>query len=427
VSLLGAAASDIGPAVGETLPLTGIRVLDLTAVWAGPFATKQLADLGAQVIKVEGPARLDQTRWLGIPDPDAPEPWNNARYFNEFNRNKLEIGVDTRTDEGREILRKLALASDILIDNFRSGVVERMGLAWDDLHRENPRLIQISMPAYSSIAPESTLPGYGSNVDQMSGMAHYSGYPGGPPHKLGISYGDPVAGLGAAGAALLALWDRETSGEGVRIEVSQRNLLLGLIGEALVGAQRGHDPERRGNRHARLAPQGIYPVRDDRFVALTVADDDEWLRFAALIGRDDLGRRSDLGDAPGRQAAHDELDAAVAAWTAARAAEDVVDAVRAVGIAVAPVATPYDIAADEVLAARGFLAEVPHPNLGTMRISTPTWRFDEGQRTVHRAPLLGEHNAFVLREILGYPDGEIDRLVEAGVLGDRPETAGGAS
>jgi crotonobetainyl-CoA:carnitine CoA-transferase CaiB-like acyl-CoA transferase len=406
-----------GPALGDTLPLTGIRVLDLTMVWAGPFATKLLADLGAEVIKVEGAGRLDLTRGLGVPDPDVEQPWNNARYFNEFNRNKYDIALDPRTEAGKRILFDLALASDIVIDNFRPHVVERMGLSWDRLHAENSRVSMISMPAYSSHAGEDKLPGYGPNVEEMSGITHFTGYLGEAPHKLGISYGDPVAGLGGAAAALLTIWNRERTGEGIRMEVSQRNLLISLIGEAIVAAQLGREPQRMGNRHPLHAPQGVYPTRDERWVALTVQSDDAWSRFAQLAG---ITPRADLGAAVGRQSAHDELDEAIAAWSSQLEGAHAVEKLRAAGVAASLVADARDFLDDPVLVERRFLAEVPHESLGTMKISTPSWRFEESQREVHRAPFLGEHNEDVLRRVLGYSSEQIEQLRAEGVIADAP-------
>lgn len=405
-----------GPPSGDTLPLAGIRVLDLTMVWAGPFATKLLADLGAEVVKVEGAGRLDLTRSLGIPDPDVPAPWNDARYFNEFNRNKLDIALDPRTDEGKQILFDLAVASDIVIDNFRPHVVERMGLPWERLHEANPGVSMISMPAYSSHAGEDNLPGYGPNVEEMSGITHFTGYLGEGPHKLGISYGDPVAGLGGAAAALLAIWNRERTGEGLRMEVSQRNLLISLIGEAIVAAQLGAAPERLGNRHPRLAPQGVYATSDDRWLALTVGSDESWLPFAALIGWSGAALETALE----RQELHDDLDAAIATWSAQQSGEDAVERLRDIGVAASLVLDARDFLDDPVLVERRFLADVAHESLGAMKISAPTWRFEESQREVQRAPFLGEHNADVLRRILGYSEERIAELAAAGVIADAP-------
>ncbi len=239
----GAAAAD-----GAPLPLAGIRVIDLTMVWAGPYGTKLLADLGAEVIKVEGPARTDLTRILTVPaDREFERPYDASRYFNEYNRNKLGMAIDVQQASGRAIIRELAAVSDVLIENFRPGVIKRLGFGYDELKKINPRIIVVSLPGFSSYQPEASIPAYGPNIEQMGGLAYLNGYLDGPPHKSGISYGDPLAGLGGAAAVLLALLQRERTGAGQYVEVSQRNLLLGMIGDALLAHQigRAHEPQRQ--------------------------------------------------------------------------------------------------------------------------------------------------------------------------------------
>ncbi|WP_236006532.1 CaiB/BaiF CoA transferase family protein [Nakamurella leprariae] len=407
------------------LPLSGIRVLDLTMVWAGPFTTKQLADMGAEVIKVEGPGRTDLVRSLTVPDQSVDRPWDTSRYFHEYNRNKMGVAIDVRQDAGKKLLLQLAAISDVLIDNFRPGVLDRLGLAWDVLHAENPRLIQVSLPGYSDVPPERGLPGYGPNVEQMGGLAHLNGYHDGPPQKSGISYGDPVAGLGGAAAVLTALAQRDRTGVGMQIEVGQRNILIGLIGDALVGHQLGSAPVRMGNRSATVAPQGVYPTRGpdgsdadsaDAWVAVTVASDSQWQATCALIERSDLaGLTTD-----DRLDRHDELDAAIAAWSRRRTAAEAADALQAAGVPAGPVLGPDALAEDEHLIERGFFVEVPHPHLGVTRLTAPTWDFDGLDIELTRAPGLGEHNIHVLRELLGYSDDDIAALHAAGVVAVRP-------
>lgn len=409
-----------GPAAGKPLPLDGIRVLDLTMVWAGPFATKHLADLGAEVIKVEGAGRLDLIRLASIPDPNVEKPWNDSRFFNENNRNKLGIAVDPRSDAGKRILFDLAIKSDIVIENFRPHVIDRMGLPWDKIHAANPQVSLISMPAYSSHKGEENLPGYGPNVEEMSGITHFTGYAGGQPQKLGISYGDPVAGLGAVGAALLAIWNRERTGKGARMEVSQRNMLIQLIGEAIVATQLGQPPQRIGNRHPVHAPQGVYPTRDQRWLALTVTSDAVWPAFAALIG----ASGPDLATEAGRQAAHDALDAQITAWSGDRSGAEAVEMLRGIGVAASLVCDARDAVTDPALVERGFLVDVPHESLGMMKISVPSWRFEASQREIRRAPFLGEHNEKILSEILGYSAATIAELRDAGVIGNAPAGGG---
>lgn len=407
------------------LPLEGIRVIDLTMVWAGPFATKHLADLGAQVIKIEGPGRLDLVRSLTQPDPDADEAYNTSRYFNEYNRNKLGMAIDMQQPAGQQIVQRLAAVSDVLIENFRPGVLDRLGLDEETLRKINPGLVVVSLPGYSGVEPERGLPGYGPNVEQMGGLAWFNGYQGGPPQKSGISYGDPMAGLGGAAAVLMALYQRQRTGLGQRIEAGQRNLLIGLVGDALVAHQLGAPPERIGNRSAEFAPQGVYPsAGDDEWIAISADSDRAWTALGSAIGFPD---DPDLATVDGRRRRHDDLDAAIAAWTGARGAREAADELQAAGVPASPVLSPAAVRDDPQLNARGFFRPVEHPQLGTMTLTAPGWHFEGLPEPMHRAPFLGEHNHEVLSKLLSYADDEIAELEEAGVIATRPRVRGAAA
>jgi len=440
-----AAAADAAP-----LPLAGIRVVDLTMVWAGPYGTKLLADLGAEVIKIEGPARTDLTRILTIPaNRDFDRPFDASRYFNEYNRNKLGMAVDVQQPAGRAIIRELAAVSDVLIENFRPGVIKRLGFGYDELKALNPRIIVVSLPGFSSYPPEASIPAYGPNIEQMGGLAYLNGYQGGPPHKSGISYGDPLAGLGGAAAVLLALLQRERTGVGQYVEVSQRNLLLGMIGDALVAHQIGSPPARNGNRSPAYAPQGVYPAAPARnatgsasasgstgtggspgpggseppvpgWLAVSVVTDDQWRALCQTMARDDLAADEQLATVVGRMREHDRLDAAIAGWTSGRTADDAARQLQAAGVPAAPVRAPADLPGDANLVARDFFRTLPHPEYGEIRITAPVWRFDGHRLGVRTAPKFGEHNREVLAQVLGYSAGTIDALERDGVLADRP-------
>lgn len=409
------------------LPLEGVRILDLTAVWAGPFGTKLLADIGAEVIRIEAPSRPDMIRLLG--DRSVEQFYNYNPYFGEYNRNKLSVGLDLKTPEGRELFLAMAEKSDVVIENFRPGVLTRLGVSYDDLKGRNPEIIVVSIPGYSSTGPEAAIPAYGPSVEQLSGLTHLNGYLGGPPQKSGISYGDPVAGLFGAAAVLLALLQRHSSGRGQWVEVSQRNALVSLIGEALVAHQWGAEVVRSGNRDQVFAPQGCYPCRPssgsaasaESWVTLSVTSDQQWQLLAAALDRADLVARGDLATADGRHIAHDELDAAIAAWTATRTMDDVLMTFERIGIPHSPV---FDVAAirdDEHLEARGFLIEVDHPMAGRTRLTKPVWGLGSEHRSVRRAPLFGEHNKQVLQSVLGLSEDEVEGLIARGVVSDRPQ------
>jgi crotonobetainyl-CoA:carnitine CoA-transferase CaiB-like acyl-CoA transferase len=415
------------------LPLAGIRIIDLTMVWAGPYGTKLLADLGAEVIKIEGPARTDLTRILTIPASRQFErPFDASRYFNEYNRNKLGMAIDVQNPAGRQIVRELAAKSDVLIENFRPGVVDRLGFGYGELKELNPRIIVVSLPGFSSYQPEASLPAYGPNIEQMGGLAYLNGYQGGPPHKSGISYGDPLAGLGGAAAVLLALLQRERTGKGQKVEVSQRNLLLSMIGDALTAYQLGAPPTRGGSRNTGYAPQGAYPARPSgatdsgaaepppRWVTLSVVTDAQWQALCRVMGRPDLADAAELATVVGRMRAHDRLDAEITAWTKDRSADEAAAALQAAGVPAAPVMAPADLSSDPNLLARDFFRTLPHPEYGEIRVTAPVWRFSDCDLDVRTAPKFGEHNREVLAQILGYAAEDIDALERDGVLADQP-------
>jgi crotonobetainyl-CoA:carnitine CoA-transferase CaiB-like acyl-CoA transferase len=414
------------PVGAAPLPLAGIRIVDLTMVWAGPFATKLLADLGAEVIKIEGPARTDLTRILTIPATrEFARPFDASRYFNEYNRNKLGMAIDVQNPAGKQIVRDLAAKADVLIENFRPGVVDRLGFGYGELSKLNPRIIVVSLPGFSSYQPEASLPAYGPNIEQMGGLASLNGYLGGPPHKSGISYGDPLAGLGGAAAVLLALLQRERTGKGQRVEVSQRNLLLSMIGDALTAYQlTGAPPARGGSRNVGYAPQGAYPTAPSgevpRWVTLSVVTDGQWQALCRVMSRPDLAADAALASVTGRMREHDRLDAEITTWASGRSADEAAAALLAAGVPAAPVMAPADLSADPNLLARDFFRTLPHPEYGEIRVTAPVWRFAGHDLGVRTAPKFGEHNREVLADLLGYAAADIDALERDGVLADEP-------
>jgi crotonobetainyl-CoA:carnitine CoA-transferase CaiB-like acyl-CoA transferase len=278
----------------------------------------------------------------------------------------------------------------------------------------------------------------------MTGLANLNGYHDGPPMKTGISYGDPMAGVLAAAAACLGLLDRQQHG-GQHIEVAQRDGLIGVVGDAIVNWQlTGETPERLGNRHERLAPQGCYECAPyphdegrpldvyhsagqgdratDRWVTLTVETDDQWHALCDLIGRDDLKRDVSLSSAEGRQARHDEIDEAIGTWSALRTDYEAADALQSAGIAASPVISMTTLPLDPHLAARHFIEDVQHPQIGDTRVSGTNWRrAGQWQRSIHHpAPLFGQHNREVLADLLGFSDDQIAALQREGVTADEP-------
>ena len=297
------------------LPLAGIRVVDLTMMWAGPFATMHLAAMGADVIKVESPSAWDNIRTL-ISQPGVADPWNSSYYFNAYNRDKRSLTLDLAQEEGRDLLLRLLAGADVLVENYRADVLDKLGLTAEVLRAANPNLVTVSMAAFGKEGPDSRFVGFGPVIELMSGLSSLTGYEGdGEPFKTGISYCDPVAGLHAVAATVLGLCARD-AGEGGRfVDLAQREGAMTLIGEEFVKASRGEEVVHHGCRDDRFAPQGVYRAIDDQayraegeeeWVVVAARSDEEWRNLCRVLGRDDLAALT-LDE---RRARHDELDAA---------------------------------------------------------------------------------------------------------------------
>jgi crotonobetainyl-CoA:carnitine CoA-transferase CaiB-like acyl-CoA transferase len=406
----------------KRLPLEGVRIADLTMMWAGPYATRVLAEMGAEVVKIEAPRAWDNVRTL-IP-VDSPEPWNASWYFNDYNRDKKSLTLDLAQPRGRDLFLGLVARCDAVIENYRADVLEKLGLGWDALRRARPDVILVSMAGFGKSGADRDRVGFGPIVEQMGGLASLTGYgDDGVPYKTGISYGDPVAGVAAAGALVLALIERRRSGRGAWIDLAQRETLAQMLPEAFVAASlRAEAPVHRGNRHARWAPQGVYPCAGkEQWLALSVRSDAEWRALAELIGADGL---AGLAEAE-RRARHDELDARIGGWTREQPADAAQQALQARRIPAARVLDTDAIHWDAQLAARGFWHFLPHPCTPPWPQPASAWRLVEASpRPRRHAPLFGEHNREILGGLLGVSDAELAELAAAGVIGDAPIGAG---
>ena len=430
------------------LPLEGIRVLDLTMVWAGPFCTKLLADMGAEVIKIEGPSNIDVIRGAGIDffmkrAPAGERPYNKSSYFNEYNRNKLGISLDLGHPKGRELFLRLVKIGDVVTENLRPDVMGKLGLEYEALREVKPDIIMVSMPAYSKTGPERDQIGYGPTIEQMAGLASLNGYPDGPTQKTGISYGDPVAGAVAAAAVIAALIYRRRTGKGQAIEVSQRDVLTGVIGEAIMewGMNRRLMP-RLGNRHPWMAPHGCYsckplpeeegrplavvysagrPKATDRWITIAVASDEEWQALCDAMGRPELAADARFADSLSRSRHQDELDEIITSWTSQKSDYELLHLLQGNGVPSGAVLSALGVARDPHVAARGFLETVQHPEMGPSVYTTPTWRLRERPTHVRRpAPCFAEHNRYVFHDLLGLSDDEVRELEQEKVTSAAP-------
>ncbi len=403
------------------MPLAGVRVADLGTVWAGAYVTKLLADMGAEVIKVEAPINFDLIRGLNI---DAGgEYYDTSPYFNTYNRNKHGVGLDVGQPDGLAVFKRLVQVSDVVVENFRTDVSEKLSFHYNALRQANPSIIMLSMQAYGRSGPHRNYAGYGPMSEYGAGLTSMSGYVGGEPQKVGISYGDPLAGVVAAGAIVGALLYRRRTGKGQHIELAQRENVLGLIGEAVLDWSMNHRLRKpQGNRHDVFAPHGCYRCAgDDQWLTLAVTSEEEWRRLCGVMGKPELADDPRFTDAAARKRNEDALDAVVEHWTSAINREDAFQLLAEARIPAGKVLDPLDLLKDEHLKARGFYQPMTHPAAGTWPMDGPVWRMSKTPGKFWRAaPRFGENNDYVLKELLGLTDGEIAALEERQAVARKP-------
>ena len=407
-----------------TMPLEGVRVLDLSAVWAGPFGTRLLADYGAEVLKVESPRQWDQLRALGGIPRTEPRWYNRSGYFNHNNRNKSAFALDLRSDLGRETLLQLAAVSDVFIENFRADVTDKLRLSYEDVRAVNPAIIYVSMPGHGKTGPEKDFVAYGSNVEQLSGLVSLSGYEGGEPMKTGISYGDPMAGTALVAAVALALRRRRLTGEGGYVELAQRESLMSFVGEALVDySLNGIERPPIGNRHPHLAPHNCYrSAGEDAWVTIACENDAQFAALCRVIERPDLAVDPRFATNAARKANEADLDAEIDRWSSARGHYEAMFLLQRAGVPAGAVLTIPELMADPHFRARGAWVEQTHVDAGTWEMEAPPWKLSRTPGGIRlSAPGFAEHNSYVFRDVLHLDDEYIARLYAEGVTSDDPD------
>jgi crotonobetainyl-CoA:carnitine CoA-transferase CaiB-like acyl-CoA transferase len=393
-------------------PLAGVRVLDFTHVLAGPFCTRLLADLGADVVRVESSRHPDHPWQSAFVSKDG----RHASYLNT-NRSKRSIAIDLKNPAGQRIAARLAAAADIVIENFSAGVMERLNLGYGELNENNPHLIYVSMSGYGHSGPRRDWTSMNMNLQGYSGLMTVSGNEGDPPTAISNSWNDYIGGLHACFAIVQALDKRRASGEGARIDLSQFECSASMIGSLLTSsAVDGTVPARRGNRSDRFAPQGVYPCAGrDNWCALSVQTNDQWRRLAKLIGREAWAADPLFATAEQRAELHDEIDEAVSGWTRRCSSKEVEERLREAGISAARVRRINEVV-DEPGGATVFraMAERRAGSMKTTRLPFSLSGVDLPDPW--SAPGLGEHSAGVLHDWLGCSDDEIDELQNRDVL-----------
>jgi crotonobetainyl-CoA:carnitine CoA-transferase CaiB-like acyl-CoA transferase len=414
------------------LPLEGIRVIDSSYVFAGPYATGLLGDLGAEVIKIEGPARPDFTRggaFSGLLPDNVPQsdPWNRTSTYNLVNRGKKSLVVDLSRKEGREVLVDLLKVSDIIVDNFTPRVMRGWGLDYPNLKKINPGIIMVSNTGYGRGGPYSAYPAQATTQEATHGLAAVTGYAGGEPSKAGQSFVDFLAAWAIANAAVLGLRYRRRFGEGLWADIGMYQLGCYNVSEYVLDyIANGAPGERIGNRHRQYAPQGCYRCEGkDAWCVLSVRDDEDWGALCKVIGRPELAVDVRFATEAARRANHDAIDKIISLWTATVDKYEAMRRLQAAGVPAGAVLDGKDMHFDPQLKARGLLESVQYPEerkMGSSRVIVGRpWKFSAVTPAVKGpAPTFGQHNREVLQDILGYDETRCAELESAGVLVDKP-------
>jgi crotonobetainyl-CoA:carnitine CoA-transferase CaiB-like acyl-CoA transferase len=400
-------------------PLDGIKVLSFEVQVAGPYCTMMLADQGADVIKVEQPGAGDTARG-GAPKIMNERGEEQSGYYLRFNRNKRSLTLDLKSEPGRLIFRELALKSDVLIENFRPGLLSEMGLGYDALSRDNPGLVYASITGFGSmegfIGPLSKRPAYDIVAQAMGGLMNTCGQAGGPPTWLGVALGDIASGMNTAYAVMLALFQRTRTGRGQYIDVAMYDTIIGLAERSLTAFSLTGAILERG-REPYIAPWGPFECSDG-WIALIVATERDWGRFCEAIERPDLVGREGARSGPERAGSMGGwLGEIVSAWFTGRTKAEAAQRLLAAGLPVGPVQNAQEIHDDPHVQARRTLIDVPDPVLGTVRLVGPAMRLSGNpEPRAEAAPRLGEHTSEILGEVLGYPEARVTELRAQGIV-----------
>ncbi|OBH40557.1 CaiB/BaiF CoA transferase family protein [Mycobacterium mantenii] len=422
------AARPVPTGVAKALPLSGVRVLDMTTFWAGPCCTHALALLGAEVIHVESTRRPDGTRMIaGVPITED-QWWEKSPIFEALNTNKKGLTLDLQSPRGRELLRDLIATCDVVVENFTPRVLDQIGLDFAAVQTIRPDVVMVRMPGFGLDGPWRDNPAFAYVIESASGVSWLTGYPDRTPYDP-YSVGDPNAGVHAFNAILLALEHRRRTGEGVFVEAAMVDAALSISAEQVIEfSAYAALLERAGNRGPTAAPQNLYLSADidefgrlDSWVAIAVATDDQWESLCRALGSPAWATDPELSTDTGRRAHQDSIDKQLAAWCEHRSRDEIVATLWDAGVPVAKVMQPHRQTELDQLAFRDFFEEVDHPVNGPARLSTVPMRFSAGPHKFHteHAPLLGQHNRELLSG-LGLSEAEIAGLEADGVIGNAP-------
>ena len=401
------------------LALSGLRVADFSWVFAGPICTRNLAAMGAEVIRVESRRRVDAHRLSGFRDAEGRPRINASPYFYMVNYNKRSVALDISQPRGLELAKDLIQISDVVIENYALGVMERLGLGYEVVRELRPDAIMVSSSGLGRSGPERGYVAYGMTLHAYSGLTSLTGYPGGLPRGIGTTWSDPLTGLAATFAVLAAIWHRRQTGEGQYIDLSMAEATVAMLAEPLFDySLNGRLWEVVGNEDRLAAPHGCYPCRgDDRWIAIAVTTDDQWAGLCTALDRPELIDDPRYADGYGRLARRAELDALVSGWTSQLAPQEAERRLIEAGVPARQVLDPPGLLADEHLRERDFFVELDHDEGGKGPVLALPWRLNPGPNPTYTpAPSLGADNDYVYRDLFGLGRADIQTLIDDKVI-----------
>ncbi|MSP79174.1 MAG: CoA transferase [Dehalococcoidia bacterium] len=413
------------------LALQGVRILDLSQVAVGPYCTLLLGYMGAEVIKVESISRMDQTRGEARPTGNGgnypggipgEQPWNRSVFYVNRNPNKLSLTLDLNEPRGRELLLDLATKCDAVVENFRATVMDRLGLGYQVFAEANPKLVYLKISSQGATGPEMGYGSMGYTLEQTGGLASVTGYTEGEPLITNQTVPDPIVGILGVGALVAGLRLARKTGKGTFVDLAQREATVSMLGEYLLDYSLNHRVAGViGNRHRTTALQGCYPcLGTDMWLALTVSSDAEWHSLCQAMGQPHLAKDSRFQTALSRRQNQDDLDTIISAWTKERDHKQAMHMLQAHGVPAGAVLKGSETVVDPHLVDR-FWDVLDHPDVGKYKQSSPPWRLSKTpRRRAIPSSRLGQHNKYVLVDLLGLSEQEVSQLEEEGIIGTKP-------
>jgi len=414
------AAATAGSDSLENQPLRGVRIVDFGWILSVPHATAWLSTLGAEVIRIESRANLDQMRLMGMTrGADGIPGINRSGGFNSLNFGKKSITLNLATPEGVDLAKELVRQSDVVTENFAAGKMDALGLGYEALRAVRPDLIMLSGSTLGQTGPERAATGWGPNSMAVAGVPHLTGYAGGPPSSLDATFPDFAMGVHMAFSLLAALHERRGSGQGQYIDLAMAEAVTAMIPEAVFDyTVNGRESERRGNRSPIHAPQGVYPcLEEDSWAAISVTTATQWLGLGRALGDPSWVSDPRMATVAGRFAAHDDIDRELAAWTCQFSNAEVMRRLQAEGVPAVAVLSAVDVTHDPQIEALGYMVDVDHPEVGVRRVPGHPNRYSAMPDLTYRpTPLLGEHNEEVFCGLLGLSSQQFNELVADGTI-----------